>query len=256
MKNKVEAAAAHDAEVTGKTQPLLEHVLALRKLLICCIIAVVVGFALAFYLLSNRLIDFIEAPILARGISIINTSISKPLTTQLKVSLVAGVVCASPYIIFELWRYIKPALYDNEVRLVRSLFVVALFLFLLGVAFCYLCVYDLAISFFVTTADGISTPMLDIGEYVDFLFAFLLPFGVVFELPVALFITTRMGLTNGKGLAKARKYVFFGIFVLAAILTPPDVVSQIMLGVPMYLLFEVGILVARVTKPRQPKEES
>lgn len=137
----------------------------------------------------------------------------------------------------------------------RVLFFCALVLFLAGIVFCYTCVYNLAITFFVSSAEGFSTPMLSLDKYVGFLFSFILPFGVAFELPVVLYIAARMGWTNYAKLAKARKFVFFGIFVLAAILTPPDIVSQIMLGVPMYLLYELGIQIARITKSKKDETE-
>ncbi len=133
----------------------------------------------------------------------------------------------------------------------RVLFVIALALFLLGVAFCYFAVYTLAVDFFLIQGDGLATPMLSIDKYVNFLFGFIVPFGVAFQLPVFLYLTTRVGWTNYKMLSTKRKYVLLGIFIVAAILTPPDVVSQVALGVPLYVLFEIGVQVARLTKPRE-----
>ena len=130
----------------------------------------------------------------------------------------------------------------------RILFFVALILFLTGVVFCYRYVYELALNFFLVAGENLATPMLSIDKYVGFLFSFILPFGVVFELPVAIYMATRMGWVDHQKLSAWRKYVFFGIFVIAAILTPPDVVSQVMLGVPMYLLYEVGVQVSRFTR--------
>lgn len=239
----------HDQSVTTSAQPLLSHLLAMRKLLIACLGAVVVGFVVAFYFLCTPLMKFITSPIEARGVQIIYTAMSEALTTQLKVSLMAGVVIVSPFIFYQIWAFIKPALYDNEIRVFRVLFFVALGLFLLGIVFCYRYVYELAINFFLIAGEDLATPMLSIDKYVNFLFSFILPFGVVFELPIAIFMATRMGWVDYKKLSGYRKYVFFGIFVLAAILTPPDIVSQVMLGLPMYLLFEIGVLVSRFTKP-------
>ncbi len=242
------AATEHDQTVNNGAQPLLSHLMAMRKLLISCLGAVVVGFVFAFYVLCSPIMKFITSPIEARGVQIIYTAMSEALTTQIKVSLMAGVVVTSPFIFYQIWAFIKPALYENEIRVFRALFFVALGLFLLGIVFCYRYVYELAINFFLIAGENLATPMLSIDKYVSFLCSFILPFGVVFELPIAIFMATRMGWVDHKKLASWRKYVFFGIFVMAAILTPPDIVSQVMLGLPMYLLFEVGVLVSRFTK--------
>ena len=131
------------------------------------------------------------------------------------------------------------------------LFFLALLLFLMGVVFCYRAVYMLALDFFLVSGENLATPMLSIDKYVGFLFSFVLPFGLVFELPVAIYMLTRVGLVNYEMLSKTRKFVILAIFVIAAILTPPDIVSQVMLGIPMLLLFEVGVQVSRFVKPRE-----
>lgn len=251
MSKKTPAVSTHDADVKENTQPLITHLLAFRKLVISILIAVLVGFVVAFYFLCDPLMHFITSPIESRGIQIIYTAVSEAFTTQLKLSLLAGVVVMSPFIFYQIWAFVKPALYENEIRLFRFLFFVALILFLTGIVFCYGYVYELALNLFLVAGGDLATPMLSIDKYVSFLVSFLLPFGVVFELPVAIFIAARLGIVDYKQLTSSRKFVFFGLFILAAILTPPDVISQIMLGMPMYVLFEVGVLVARFTKPRQ-----
>ena len=250
MKSQKESISHNDA-VDKEKQPLLAHLNALRKLLMHCGIAILVGFVAAFYFLCEPLMNFITAPINARGIEIIYTAVSEALTTRLKVSFIAGIVIISPYLFFEIWSFVKPALYENEIRLFRILFCIALFLFLAGIVFCYQAVYTLALNFFFVAGENLATPMLSIDKYIGFLFGFLLPFGIVFELPVALYMLTRMGWVNYAKLTASRKYVFFGIFLVAAILTPPDVVSQCMLGLPMYLLYEVGIQIARFTPVKE-----
>jgi len=255
MKKKPEKAAKHNDSVDSEKQPLLYHLMALRTLLMHCGIAILIGFAAAFYFLCEPLMNFIISPITARGIDIIYTAVSEALTTQIKVSFVAGVVLVSPYVFYQIWAYVKPALYDNEIRLFRTLFFIALVLFLTGIFFCYQYVYALALNFFFVAGENLATPMLSIDKYIGFLFGFILPFGIVFELPVAIFMFTRLGWVNYEMLSTSRKFVFFGIFIFAAILTPPDVVSQVMLGVPMFLLYEVGVQVSRFTKPREAEEE-
>ena len=254
-KKKKGRISEHDESVSEQAQPLLYHLNAMRKLFVACVVAILVGFVVAFYLLCEPLMHFITSPIEARGVQIIYTAVSEALVTQFKVSLVAGVVAVSPFLFYQIWAFVKPALYDNEIRVFRMLFTIALMLFLLGIFFCYRYVYGLALNFFLVAGENLATPMLSIDKYVGFLFSFILPFGVVFELPVAIYMATRMGIVNYKQLAAGRKYVFLGIFVAAAILTPPDVVSQIMLGVPMYVLYEVGVQVSRFTKNRRAGEE-
>ena len=245
----------HDQSVNAGTQPLLYHLMALRRVLIFCAIAILVGFVGVFYFLCGPIMRFITSPIEARGVEIIYTAVSEALATQLKVSLVAGVVVVSPFLFYQIWAFVKPALYDNEIRIFRFLFVIALGLFLLGVTFCYRYVYGLALNFFLVAGENLATPMLSIDKYVGFLFSFILPFGVVFELPIAIYMATRLGWVSYEKLKKCRKFVFFGIFIAAAILTPPDVVSQVMLGVPMFVLFELGVQVSRFTKNRREQAE-
>ncbi|MED9822141.1 MAG: twin-arginine translocase subunit TatC [Christensenellales bacterium] len=244
------AVSEHDTDVSANRQPLITHLMAFRKLVIAILAAVIVGFVVVFYLFCNPLMKFITSPIEERGVQIIYTAVSEAFTTQLKISLVAGTVLVSPFIFYQIWAFVKPALYEREIRLFRALFFIALLLFLAGITFCYFYVYELALNLFLVAGEDLAMPMLSIDKYVSFLFSFLLPFGVVFELPVAIFMATRMGWLTVQKLTSSRKFVFFGIFILSAVLTPPDVISQIMLGLPMYFLFELGVLVARFTKPR------
>ena len=230
---------------------LRDHLLALRKVIVVCVAAVGVAFLASFYFIIDPLMQWITAPIEARGVQVIYTAVSEALTTKLKVALVTAVVIAFPVIIWQVWGFIKPALYPRERRSFRIFFFFALVLFLIGIVFCYASVFFLAIDFFMVSGEGLATPMLSLDKYINFLFGFLLPFGVAFMLPVFIYITTRVGLTTLEMLIRKRKYVILGIFVLAAILTPPDVVSQIMLGIPMLLLYEVGILVSRTVKRKE-----
>ena len=243
-------------EVDEEKASILTHLNALRRMLMVSAGTVLVAFVLIFYLCIDWLMSLITGPISARGVELIYTAMSEALMTKFKVALIAAVIVASPVIIWQVWQFIKPALYPEERRLFRLLFFIALILFLVGVVFCYFAVYYLAVDFFIISGENLATPMLSIDKYVNFLFGFLLPFGIAFQLPVAMFITTRMGWTDSKSLASKRKYVILGLAVAAAILTPPDVVSQLMLLIPMCVLFELGVIVSKTVKPRvRPEDE-
>lgn len=237
--------------MVAEKQSIMTHLAALRNVLVICAAAIGIAFVLVFYLGIDWLMGAILAPIEARGIEIIYTAMSEALMTKMKVALVAAIVVASPVIVWQIWSFIKPALYPHEKKLFRVLFFVILFLFLLGVAFCYGVVYMLAVDFFLIAGENLAVPMLSVDKYIGFLFGFVVPFGIAFELPVVLYMTTRMGWTNHQMLASKRKYIILAVAVVAAILTPPDMVSQLLLGIPMLLLFEIGVLVARFVKPRE-----
>ena len=239
---------------SAKKEALYEHVRALRRVLVVSAGAVGVLFVLFFYLLCNPLVDFMLAPVRSRGIDIIATAVSEALMIQLKVCLVAAVVAAMPVIIHQVWGFVSPALYPHEKRLFAGLFFVALMLFITGVAFCYLYVFPLAINLFWAASDTVAPAMWSVNEYFSFVLSFVLPFGLMFELPVVIYMLARRGKVNYAKLAKARKYVLLAIAVVAAVLTPPDVVSQCMLALPMYLLYEIATQLARFVKPARAKE--
>ena len=236
---------------SDKKEALFEHIRALRRVLIVSVAAVGVLFVLFFYLLCNQLVDFVLAPVRSRGIDIISTAVSEALMIQLKVCLVAAVVAGMPVIIQQVWSFVSPALYPHEKRLFAGLFFAALLLFIAGVAFCYLYVFPLAINLFWAASDTVAPAMWSVQEYFNFVLSFVLPFGLMFELPVVIFMLARHGKVNYQKLAKARKYVILAIVVVAAVLTPPDVVSQCMLALPMYLLYEIAAQMARFVKPAQ-----
>ena len=216
-----------------------------------CIATVIVTFSIIFCFAIDYIMLWITKPIQARGIEIIYTTISEALVTKFKVSLISAVIVSSPVIIWQIWKFIKPGLYPYEQKYLYSLFFLTLLSFLTGITFCYFAVYWLAVDFFLVQGAGLATPLLSLDRYVGFLISFILPFGCAFQLPIALYLTTKLGFTNYKSLASKRKYVLLGIFILAAILTPPDVISQIALGIPLYMLYEVGIQASRLTNKNQ-----
>lgn len=239
---------------SDKKQALYEHVRALRRVLIVSAAAVGILFVLFFYLLCNQLVDFVLLPVRSRGIAIISTAVSEALMMQLKVCLIAAVVAGMPVIIQQIWSFVSPALYPHEKKLFAGLFFVALLLFLTGVVFCYVYVFPLAINLFWAAADTVATAMWSVQEYFNFVLSFVLPFGVMFELPVVIYMLAKRGKVTYAKLARFRKYVVLIIAIVAAILTPPDVVSQCMLGLPMYVLYEIAVQITRFVKPTGVQE--
>lgn len=237
-----------------KRQALLEHLVALRNVLIISACAVLIGVVLVFSFAVDPLMALIKEPIAQRGIEMSSIALTEPLLTKFKVSIIAGFIVASPVIIWQVWRFVSPALYAHEKRTFWIIFLSSVVLFLLGVVFCYGAVYLLTVEFFIAMGGDLVQFRLSIAEYVDYLFGFVVPFGLAFELPVALYITTRMGLTNYKMLASKRKYIILAVTIIAAVLTPPDVISQVMLIIPILLLFEAGLLVTRFVKPKKAEE--
>ena len=227
----------------------MEHVLALRRVIIVSVAAIAALFLLLFYLACDPLVDFVLRPVHQRGIHMISMAVSEALMTQFKVCLIAAVVCAMPLIIQQIWSFIAPALYPHEKRLFAGLFFAALLLFLAGVAFCYVYVFPLAIDLFWAASDTVATAMWSVKEYISFVLSFVLPFGLMFELPVVIYMLAKRGMVNYQKLCHFRKYVILLIAVVAAVLTPPDVVSQCMLGLPMYVLYEIAVQMARFVKP-------
>jgi sec-independent protein translocase protein TatC len=256
---KAQSPADEEGVGGGKELPkqtLSAHLKALRSIVLISVIAMLVAFLVIFLGFSARLINFLKAPINARGIELIYISLYESMATQLKVSLIAGIIAASPVVFWQIWSFIKPALYPHEGRIVASLFFITVFLFLLGAVFAYLIVFQMAINFFLVNSEGMAMPFISIEKYVDFLVGFILPFGLTFELPVVMGLLTRAGLVTAATFSRYRKYIIFAIFVLAAILTPPDVLSQILLAIPLILLFETGIIVSRVTQKRAERRSA
>jgi len=248
--------AEETAEPVLPKAALLAHLKALRNVLIVSIIAVIIGFLVVFLGFSGQVINFLKAPIHSRGIEVIYLALYETLSTQLKVSLIAGVILASPVVFWQIWSFVRPAFYPHEGRMVLSLFFLTVFLFLLGAVFAYLIVFQMAINFFLVNSEGVALPFISIEKYVNFLVGFVLPFGFTFELPIVMVVLTRSGLVTVKFFTKCRKYIIFLIFILAAILTPPDVISQVLLAVPLIVLFEAGIIVSRITQKRAEKRKA
>ncbi|EXU74694.1 Sec-independent protein translocase subunit TatC [Erwinia mallotivora] len=244
------------------TQPLISHLIELRKRLLNCIIAVVAIFLCLAYF-SNDIYHLIAAPLISQmpaGASMIATDVASPFFTPVKLTMIVSVFLAVPVILHQIWAFVAPALYRHERRLVMPLLFSSSFLFYLGMAFAYFVVFPLAFGFFAKTAPQGVQIATDINKYLDFVMTLFMAFGVSFEVPVAIVLLCWTGVTGPEELKKKRPYVLVGAFVVGMLLTPPDVFSQTLLAIPMYCLFEVGVFFSRfyVGKGREndEKEES
>lgn len=241
------------------TQPLISHLIELRKRLLNCIIAVFVIF-LALIYFANDIYQLIAAPLIRQmpvGASMIATDVASPFFTPIKLTVIVSVFFAVPVILYQVWAFIAPALYRHERKLVMPLLFSSSLLFYVGVAFAYFIVFPLAFGFFAKTAPQGVQIATDISNYLDFVMAIFLAFGVAFEVPIAIVLLCWTGLTTPDDLRKKRPYILVGAFVVGMLLTPPDVFSQTLLAIPMYCLFEVGVFFSRyyVGKGRWDKEQ-
>jgi sec-independent protein translocase protein TatC len=235
----------------GDPEPLAEgtlisHLLELRTRLLRAVIAVTVAFVpLAFF--SNQLFTLIARPLIEKlpeGTSLIATSVVSPFMTPLKLSLVAALFVAMPVVLYQVWAFVAPGLYRHEKRFALPLFLTSVVLFYAGVAFAYFVVFPLMFAFLTATAPEGVRMMTDMASYLDFALLLFFAFGVAFEMPVATVLLVATGLVPVEKLRKNRGYVLLGIFIVAAFLTPPDAISQTFMAVPMYVLYELGILLA------------
>jgi sec-independent protein translocase protein TatC len=235
----------------GPEQPLIAHLLELRTRLLRLLTGVGICFLpLAYY--SKETYSWMAKPLmrlLPPGSSMIATEVAAPFFAPIKLAGILAVAVAMPWVLFQVWAFVAPGLYKSEKRLVGPLLVSSTLLFYAGVAFAYFLVLPNVFRFLVGVApEGVSV-MTDINKYLDFIMTLFLAFGLAFETPVAIVLLVRTGFVTPAQLAARRDYVLVGIFVIAAILTPPDVLSQTLLAVPAYLLYEIGIVVARWMVP-------
>ena len=241
--------------MSGDTEKLAEgslisHLLELRDRLIRAMIAVAIVFAPCAYY-SNQIFSFIAQPLLEKlpkGSNLIATSVMSPFTTPFKLSFFVALFIAMPYVLYQVWAFVAPGLYRHEKRFAVPLLVSSIILFYVGVFFAYTFVFPVMFKFFTSTTPVGVAMMTDITSYLDFVLTMFFAFGVAFEVPVAVVLLVVTNLISLEKLRTSRGYVLIGIFVVAAILTPPDAVSQCIMAIPMYLLYEGGILMARILK--------
>lgn len=237
---------------------LLSHLLELRTRLVRAAIAVAIAFAPCAYF-ANDIFERLSAPLQARlpkGASLIATSVMSPFTAPFKLSFMVALFIAMPVVIGQVWGFVAPGLYRREKRFALPLLVSSILLFYVGVAFAYFVVFPIMFEFFVATTPAGVQMMTDINQYLDFALTMFLAFGAAFEVPVAVVLLALTGLVSVEKLGTSRGYVVIAIFVIAAFLTPPDALSQIAMALPMWLLYETGIVFARLMVREQKKNRA
>jgi len=238
--------------------PFLGHLEELRSRLIKCFLAVVVAF-LACYAFAEFIFSFLTAPLLqleTPDLSLIGTGVAEAFFVKIKVTFVASIFAAVPIILWQLWQFVAPGLYEHEVRYAQGFVFFGTLFFLMGAWFCYEVIFQVGFAFLLKTYESMKVePAIRIGEYLSFASKLLLAFGVVFELPVFSFFLSRIGLIDHLFLIRQFRYAFLVIFIVAAILTPPDIVSQVLLALPLLALYGVSIGVAYFAR-RKDRDEN
>ena len=247
-------------ELAGTEQPFVAHLMELRDRLIKALVAVgVVAGVLALYPGPGALYDLLAAPLIAHlpaGATMIATSVISPFMVPLKILLMSAFLLALPFVLWQIWAFVAPGLYSHEKKLVLPLVISSTLLFFVGVAFCYYLVFGQVFAFIQSFAPKSITAAPDIEAYLSFVLSMFLAFGMAFEVPIAVVVLARMGIVTVQKLREFRGYFIVLAFVVAAVVTPPDVVSQLSLAVPMCLLYEVGIWAAQIfIKHTQAPEE-
>ena len=236
-------------ELAGTEQPFVQHLMELRDRLVKAIIAIAVAAAFLFFFPGpGPLYDFLAAPLVAhlpKGATLIATSVISPFMVPLKILLMSAFLLALPFVLWQVWAFVAPGLYSHEKKLVLPLVVSSTVLFFIGVAFCYYFVFGQVFAFIQSFAPKSITAAPDIEAYLSFVLSMFLAFGLAFEVPIAVVVLARMGVVSIEKLKNFRGYFIVIAFVIAAIVTPPDVVSQLALAVPMCILYELGIWGAR-----------
>lgn len=242
---------------TQHSLPLISHLLELRDRLLR-IIAIVMVLFLSLVYFANDIYHYLAIPLtsqLPEGASMIATGVATPFFTPIKLTIVLSIFIAIPAILHQVWAFIAPGLYKQERRLIAPLVVSSALLFYLGMAFAYYVVFPLAFSFFTSTAPEGVTIATDISSYLDFVLKLFFAFGLAFEIPIATLVLCWTGATTPEKMKQKRPYIVVGAFVFGMLLTPPDVISQTLLAIPMLVLFEIGLLFARFYVPKEDELE-
>ncbi|MBL4711986.1 MAG: twin-arginine translocase subunit TatC [Gammaproteobacteria bacterium] len=235
-------------ETDDSEQSLMDHLVELRDRLLHMVLSILIVF-IALFPFSENIFTLAADPLLAlmpEGTSMIATGVTSPFLVPFKLVLLLSVLFTIPYLLHQIWGFIAPGLYLHEKRMATPLLISSVILFYCGIAFAYFIIFPILFGFFIGVAPAGVAVMTDIGQYLDFIIAIFLAFGIAFEVPVATFLIIAAGVTTPSKLAEKRPYIIIGAFVIGMLLTPPDVISQSLLAVPIWLLFELGLIASRL----------
>lgn len=234
------------------TESFISHLIELRNRLL----RIVLGFVLVFiglFPFANKIYALLAEPMLAKlpaGGQMIATAVTTPFFVPMKVAMMAAFVISLPHTLYQVWAFISPGLYNHEKKLMVPVIVASSLLFVVGMAFAYFAVFPTVFGFIIHSAPTGVAVMTDIAEYLDFVLTLFMAFGLAFEVPIAVVLIARFGWVSIAQLKEVRGYVIVGAFILGAIFTPPDIISQFMLAVPLWFLYEIGVVVAMYTTPK------
>ena len=237
-------------------QTLMDHLIELRDRLLHMVLAILIVFV-ALFAFSEDIFTVAAEPLLnlmPEGTSMIATGVTSPFLVPFKLVLLLSVLLTIPYLLHQIWAFIAPGLYHHEKRLATPLLISSVILFYCGIAFAYFVIFPILFGFFIGIAPEGVAVMTDIGQYLDFIIAIFLAFGIAFEVPVATFLLIAAGVTSFDKLASKRPYIIIGAFVVGMLLTPPDVISQSLLAIPIWLLFELGLIASRMFLKEKEEE--
>jgi sec-independent protein translocase protein TatC len=236
----------------------ISHLIEMRDRLLRAVLGVVILFVCLFPW-AKDLYALLAKPLLAKlpaGGQMIATEVTTPFFVPMKVTLMAAFLLALPWVFYQAWAFVAPGLYQHEKRIGVPLVIASVILFLSGMAFAYFLVFPIVFGFIVSVAPAGVAVMTDIGKYLDFVMTLFIAFGVTFEVPIAVVLLVKMGMVSVAKLREIRPYVIVGAFVVGAVFTPPDVISQFMLATPLWLLYELGIIVAAIITRTKPESET
>jgi len=232
------------------TDNFISHLIELRDRLLRIVLGFIVVF-IGFFPFANKIYALLAAPLLSKlpaGGQMIATAVTTPFFVPMKVAMMAAFIASLPHTMYQIWAFIAPGLYSHEKKFMIPMIIASSLLFLAGMAFAYFAVFPVVFGFIVGTAPKGVAVMTDIGNYLDFVLTLFFAFGLAFQVPIAVFMTVRFGWLTVAQLKEARGYVVVAAFIIGAIFTPPDIISQFMLAMPIWMLFELGLIVASLTK--------